>query len=77
MKQDTPSNNQYMSARSRDQIKNHSNRQRQKQRVRIQEDSPTADDGRGKRPRVVETGSQKMETDQVPESELTPVPEDV
>ena len=27
---------------------------RQKQRVRIQEDSPTADDGRGKRPRVVE-----------------------
>ena len=49
---------------------------RQKQRVRIQEDSPTADDGRGKRPRVVETGSQKMETDQVPESELPPVPED-
>ena len=49
---------------------------RQKQRVRIQEDSPTADDGRGKRPRVVETGSQKMETDQMPESELPPVPED-
>ena len=49
---------------------------RQKQRVRIQEDSPTVDDGRGKRPRVVETGSQKMETDQVPESELPPVPED-
>ena len=44
--------------------------------MRIQEDSPTADDGRGKRPRVVETGSQKMETDQVPESELPPVPED-
>ena len=50
---------------------------RQKQRVRIQEDSSTADDGRGKRPRVVETGSQKMETDQVPESELPPVPEGV
>ena len=49
---------------------------RLKQRVRIQEDSPTVDDGRGKRPRVVETGSQKMETDQVPESELPPVPED-
>ena len=49
---------------------------RQKQRVRIQEDSPTVDDGRGKRPRVVETGSQNMETDQVPESELPPVPED-
>ena len=49
---------------------------RQKQRVRIQEDSPTVDDGRGKRPRVVATGSQKMETDQVPESELPPVPED-
>ena len=30
----------------------------------------------GKRPRVVETGSQKMETDQVPESELPLVPED-
>ena len=49
---------------------------RQKQRVRIQEDSPTADDGRVKRPRVVETGSQKMETDQVPESELLLGPED-
>ena len=49
---------------------------RQKQRVRIQGDSPTVDDGRGMRPRVVETGSQKMETDQVPESELLPVPED-
>ena len=49
---------------------------RQKQRVRIQEDSPTVDDGRGKRPRVVETGPQKMETDQVPESELPLVPED-
>ena len=45
-------------------------------RVRIQEDSPTADDGRRKRPRVVETGSQKMETDQVPESELLLVRED-
>ena len=30
----------------------------------------------GKRLRVVETGSPKMETDQVPESELPPVPED-
>ena len=49
---------------------------RQKQRVRTQDDSPTVDDGRRKRPRVVETGSQKMETDQVPESELPPVPED-
>ena len=42
----------------------------------MQDDSPTVDDGRGKRPRVVETGSQKMETDQVPESELPPVQED-
>ena len=42
----------------------------------MQDDSPTVDDGRGKRPRVVETGSQKMETDQVPESELPSVPED-
>ena len=42
----------------------------------MQEDSPTVDDGRGKRPRVVETGPLKMETDQVPESELPPVPED-
>ena len=49
---------------------------RQKQRVRIQEDSPTVDDGRRERPPVVETGSQKMETDQVPESELPLVPED-
>ena len=49
---------------------------RQKQRVRMQDDSPTVDDGRGKRPRVVGSGSQKMETDQVPESDLPPVPED-
>ena len=35
---------------------------RQKQRVRMQDDSPTVDDGRRKRPRVVESGSQKMET---------------
>ena len=42
----------------------------------MHDDSPTVDDGRGKRPRVVETGSQKMETDQVPESELPHVPED-
>ena len=35
---------------------------RQKQRVRVQDDSD--DDGRGKRPRVVAAGSQKMETDQ-------------
>ena len=69
-------NNQYMSARNRDQIKNHSNHHDRKQRVRIQEDSPTVDDGRGKRPRVVETGPQKMETGQVPESELPSVPED-
>ena len=37
----------------------------------MQDDSPTFDDGRGKRPRVVETGSQNMETDQLPESELS------
>ena len=42
----------------------------------MQDDSPTVDDGREKRRRVVETGSQKMETDQVPESELPLVPED-
>ena len=42
----------------------------------MHDDSPTVDDGRGKRPRVVETGPQNMETDQVPESELPPVPED-
>ena len=49
---------------------------RQKQRVRMQDDSPTVDDGRRKRPRVVESGSQKMETDQVPELDLHLVPED-
>ena len=49
---------------------------RQKQQVRIQEVSPTVDGGRRTRPRVVETGSQKMETDQVPESELPLFPED-
>ena len=32
--------------------------------------------GRGKRPRVVAAGSQKMETDQGPFSDLPPVPED-
>ena len=42
----------------------------------MQDDSPTVDDGRGKRPRVVASGSQKMETDQEPESDLLPVPED-
>ena len=41
---------------------------RQKQRVRMQDDSN--DDGRGKRPRVVASGSQKMETSQEPESNL-------
>ena len=49
---------------------------RQRQRVRMQDDSPTVDDGRGKRPRVVASDSQKMEIDQVPESDLPPVPED-
>ena len=42
----------------------------------MQNDSSFVDDGRRKRLRVVETSSQKMETDQVPESELPPVPED-
>ena len=42
----------------------------------MQDDSPTVDDGRGKRLRVVASGSQKMETDQVPESDLPLVPED-
>ena len=42
----------------------------------MQDDSPTVDDGRGQRPRAVESGSQKMETDQVPESDLHLVPED-
>ena len=42
----------------------------------MQDDSPTVDDGRRKRLRVVESGSQKMETDQVPELDLHPVPED-
>ena len=41
---------------------------RQRQRVRMQDDSD--EDGRGKRPRVVASGSQKMETDQEPESDL-------
>ena len=41
---------------------------RQRQRDRVQDD-----DGRGKRPRVVAAGSQKMETDQGP---LSDVPED-
>ena len=65
-----------MSARSRDQIKNLSKHHDKKQRVRMQDDSPTVDDGRGKRLRVVASGSQKMETDQEPESDLSPVPED-
>ena len=76
MKQDTP---RQQPVRERQESRPNQEPQqppRQKQRVRIQEDSPTVDDGRGKRPRVVETGSQKMETDQVPESELLPVPED-
>ena len=47
---------------------------RQRQRVRVQNDSD--DDGRGKRPRAVAAGSQKTETDQVPHSDLLPVPED-
>ena len=47
---------------------------RQKQRARMQDDSD--DDGRGKRPRVVASGSQKTETDQVSESDLPPVSED-
>ena len=34
------------------------------------------DDGRGKRPRVVAAGAQKMETDQRPFSNLPPIPED-
>ena len=34
------------------------------------------DDGRGKRLRVVAAGSQKMETDQGPLSDLPPIPED-
>ena len=42
----------------------------------MQDDASTVDDGRGKRLRVVESGSQKMETDQVLESELLPVPDD-
>ena len=40
----------------------------------MQDDSD--DDGRRKRPRVVAAGSQKMETDQGPLSDLPPVPED-
>ena len=47
---------------------------RQKQRVQMQDVSD--DDGRGKRPRVVAAGSQKMETDQGPLADLPPVPED-
>ena len=47
---------------------------RQKQRGGVQNDSD--DDGRGKRPRAVAAGSQKMETDQGPLSDLPPVPED-
>ena len=42
----------------------------------MQDDSPSDDDGRGKRTRVVASGSQKMETDQEPESDLPLVPED-
>ena len=40
----------------------------------MQDDSD--DDGRRKRLRVVTAGSQKMETDQEPQAELPPVPED-
>ena len=74
VKQDTPRQQPVHERQESNQEPQHP--PRQKQRVRIQEDSPTVDDGRGKRPRVVETGPQKMETDQVPESELPPVPED-
>ena len=76
VKQDAPRQQPIHDVKSRDQMKNHSNHHDRKKRVRIQEDSPTVDDGRRKRRRVVETGPQKMETDQVPESELLPVPED-
>ena len=68
--------NQYMSVRSSDQIKNHnihSDRNNEFECMMIHQQLMI--DG-GKRPRVVESGSQKMETDQVPESELLPVPED-
>ena len=40
----------------------------------MQDDSD--DDERKKRPRVVAAGSQKMETDQGPLSDLPPIPED-
>ena len=42
----------------------------------MQDDSSTVDDGRRKRIRVVESGSKKMETDLMAESELLHVPED-
>ena len=75
MKQDAP-RQQPVHERQESRPNQEPQQPREKHRVRIQEDSPTVDDGRGKRPRVVDTGSQKMETDQVPESELPPVPED-
>ena len=76
MKHDTPRQEPVYERQESRPIQEPQQPPRQKQRVRIQEDSSTADDGRGKRPRVVDAGSQKMETDQVPESELPPVPED-
>ena len=59
-----------MSVRSRDQIKNHSKHHDRSNEFECKTYSPTVDDGRGTRPRVVASGSQKMETDQVPQSDL-------
>ena len=74
MKQDAP---RQESVRERQESRTNQETQqtpRQKQRVRMQDGSD--DDGRRKRPRVVASSSRKMETDQVLESDLPPVPED-
>ena len=76
MKQDAPIQEPVHERQESGPIQEPQQKPRQKQRVRMQDDSPTVDDGRGKRPRVVESGSQKMETDQVPESDPPLVPED-
>ena len=68
--------NQHISVRSLDRIRNHSRHHGRNNKFECKMNSPTVDDGRGKRPRVVESGSQKMETDQVPKSDLPPVAED-
>ena len=79
VQQDAPRHDPAHQRQVLDRFRNHSRYHDRKQRVRMKNDSPQNDGGRRKRLRVAETGPQKMETDQEPESEesdLPPVPED-